>query len=341
MQGKREGHIQGHENTREPRATETGMRGSEGGIRKRAAMRLAGYLPYWLLGFIGPKQEAEQIKQKIAVFLQEELKLTLSEEKTVITHATSQSAHFLGYEITTRLVNDKHDQRGHRSINGNVALRIPQDVVESACKKYMKRGKPAGRAELLFESDYDIVCRYQAEYRGLVQYYLLAHNVSWLWRLHWVMRGSLLRTLANKHKTSMKVIFKKYKTLIQTPDGSMVCLEVVIPRQDKKPLVARFGGIALRRQSTAILEDKAPANLSGKRSQLIRRLLADQCELCGSQGPLEVHHIRKLANLRKVGRKEQPKWMQRMIAMRRKTLVVCADCHDLIHAGKLKKAIPK
>src|SRR5437879_210414 len=169
-------------------------------------LRYVRYADDWLLGFIGPKQEAEEIKRKIAAFLREELKLTLSEEKTVITHATSQSARFLGYEITTRLVNDKHDQHGHRSINGNVALRIPRDVVENACKKYMKRGKPAQRAELLAESDYDIVSRYQAEYRGLVQYYLLAHNVSWLWRLHWVMRGSLLRTLANKHKTHMKAI---------------------------------------------------------------------------------------------------------------------------------------
>jgi group II intron reverse transcriptase/maturase len=304
-------------------------------------LRYVRYADDWLLGFIGTKEEAEEIKHKISIFLREELNLTLSEEKTLITHATTKAARFLGYEITIRIVNEKHDQRGWRSINGNIGLRIPSEVVEKYCTQYLKQGKPAVRAELLHESDFDIVCRYQAEYRGRVQYYLLAQNVSWLWRLHWVMQGSLLRTLANKHQTSLKAISKKYKTTIQTPYGSMVCLEVVVPRPGRKPLVARFGGIPLRRQPTAVLADELPAKLGGKRSQLIRRLLADQCELCGRKEPLEVHHIRKLANLKKAGRREQPAWVQRMRAMRRKTLVVCNTCHDAIHAGKLKTAIPK
>jgi group II intron reverse transcriptase/maturase len=299
------------------------------------------YADDWLLGFVGTKEEAEEVKQKVSIFLQRELQLTLSEEKTLITHATTQSARFLGYEITVRIANDKHDQRGWRCINGNIGLRIPSDVVEKYRKKYMKQGKSAVRAELLHGSDFDIMCQYQAEYRGIVQYYLLAHNVSWLWRLHWVMQGSLLKTLANKHKTSLKAVLQKYKTEIQTPYGKMTCLEMVIPRPEKKPLIARFGGLPLRRQRTAVLREDLPINLGRKRSQLIRRLMADQCELCGKKEQLEVHHIRKLANLRKAGRKEQPAWIQRMIAMRRKTLVVCSSCHDEIHAGKLKTAIPK
>src|SRR5258708_2374457 len=96
MQDEREGHIQEHENTREPRATETGMRGSEGGIRKRAAMHLAGYLPYWALGFSGPRAEAEQIKREARDFFRETLKLELSEEKTLITDVTKDHLTLLG-----------------------------------------------------------------------------------------------------------------------------------------------------------------------------------------------------------------------------------------------------
>ena len=55
-----------------------------------------------LLGFTGPKIEAEQIKQRLTQFLRDELKLELSQKKTLITHGRSQAARFLGYEITVQ-----------------------------------------------------------------------------------------------------------------------------------------------------------------------------------------------------------------------------------------------
>jgi Reverse transcriptase (RNA-dependent DNA polymerase) len=61
------------------------------------------YADDFLLGFIGPKSEAEAIKQQLRVFLQEQLKLELSEEKTLITHARSEAARFLGYQITCQV----------------------------------------------------------------------------------------------------------------------------------------------------------------------------------------------------------------------------------------------
>lgn len=72
------------------------------------------------------------------------------------------------------------------------------------------------------------------------------------------------------------------------------------------------------------------------RTDLIQRLQANECELCGSRKSCEVHHIRKLADLkhRWRGRKEKPEWVKRMIALRRKTLVVCKQCHTHIHAGR-------
>jgi hypothetical protein len=40
------------------------------------------YADDWLIGFIGTKEEAEEIKQQVKTFLHDELKLELSEEKT-------------------------------------------------------------------------------------------------------------------------------------------------------------------------------------------------------------------------------------------------------------------
>ena len=55
-------------------------------------LRYVRYADDWLLGFTGPKAEAQDIKRQLAAFLRDELKLELSEEKTLITHARAGRA---------------------------------------------------------------------------------------------------------------------------------------------------------------------------------------------------------------------------------------------------------
>src|ERR687884_330966 len=71
-----------------------------------------------------------------------------------------------------------------------------------------------------------------------------------------------------------------------------------------------------------------------RKTDILDRMLADQCEICGRKGNCEVHHVRRLSNLHKLGWRERPWLAKRMIAMRRKTLVVCKPCHKDIHAGR-------
>lgn len=163
---------------------------------------------------------------------------------------------------------------------------------------------------------------------------MLAHNVSWFWKLHWMAKVSLLKTLAYKHKTSVAVPWRKYRASFQAANGTTYpCLEIQVFREGKKPLIARFGGIPLQRQTRAILVDHIPIYERSERNELVKRLLADQCELCGSREHIQVHHIRKLADLEKGGR-ERPRWVKIMAARRRKTLVVCHFCHQAIHTGQ-------
>ena len=258
----------------------------------------------------------------------------MSEEKTLITHARTGAAKFLGYQIVTQHADDKLDRRGQRQVNEAIGLRVPKEVIEHKCALYMQRGKPAQRAAMLDDSDYSIVSKYQSEYRGVVQYYLLAHNVGWFSKLRWVSETSLLKTLAGKHQSSVAAMARKYKATTETIHGPRKCLKVVVQRGDKKPLIAQFGGIPLQRKQDAILVDRHPQFLMKNRSELLQRVLAERCELCGSKEHVEVHHIRKLADLRKPGRKEKPEWMKQMATRRRKTLVVCRQCHEAIHAGK-------
>lgn len=301
-------------------------------------LRYVRYADDFLLGFTGSKADAEEIKAEIGRFLKEKLNLIMSEEKTLITNAGSQAAKFLGYEIKAQRVNDYIDQKGRRGANGAIALLVPAKVIEEKCKKYMKRGKATHRNNLLQDDDFSIVQTYQQEYRGLVQYYILAQNLSWFSKLYWYMETSLLKTLACKHRSSINKQKAKYKTTTTSTSGKTVpCLQVVVERPNKKPLVATWGGISLVHKRKAVIED-IPYKVYGGRTELVKRLLAEKCELCGSTENIEVHHIRKLADLKKKGQAEVPKWVQIMSARKRKTLVVCRECHVAIHNGNITKS---
>ncbi|MGY2093555.1 reverse transcriptase domain-containing protein [Nocardia gipuzkoensis] len=294
-------------------------------------LRYCRYADDHLLGFAGPKAEAEDIKQRLAQFLRDDLKLELSQDKTLITHARTGAARFLGYEITVQH-NDTKKTGRYRRVNGQVALRVPQDVVKAKSAPFLHRGKPAKQKPLIQGSDHNIIATFGAIYRGVVQYYLLAGDVHRLHRLRWVMETSMLKTLAAKHRSSMSKMAAKHKAKIATPHGPRTCFEARIERQGRQPLVARFGGIPLHRQKTAKVRDYQPVRVDYPHKEILTRLLADTCELCGTVGEVEVHHIRKLAELGIPG-PPQPQWITTMANRRRKTLVVCTTCHDHIHTG--------
>ncbi len=297
-------------------------------------LRYVRYADDSVLGFIGPKAEAEQIKESLETFLRDKLKLEISKEKTLITHATSQAAKFLGYELVSQQADDKHDRNGRRKVNGIIGLRVPAKVIEQHCHVYMGKGKPTHRSALLNEDDFTIISRYQAEYRGVIQYYLLAQNVSHFGKLHGVTREALVKTLVAKHKTRRRKLIPCYKGAVQTEHGPRACLRVVVQRgEGKRPLVAQFGGIPLKRNKQAVLADRTPTRNRTERNELIQRLLADECEMCGSMDNIEVHHVRALRDLNVKGRREKPKWVQVMAARRRKTIVVCRPCHLNAHDG--------
>jgi len=296
-------------------------------------LRYARYADDHLFGFAGPKAEAEQIKARLAAFLREDLKLELSEGKTLITHARTSAARFLGYEITVRHADHKLT-RGRREVNGDIALRVPLPVIKAKIAPYMTRGKPAHRSRLMNDDDLAIIAAYGAEYRGVVQYYLLAGDVWRLNRLRWAAETSLLKTLAAKHRSTVTKMAAAYGTVIATPHGPRRCFQASIDRgEGRKPLVARFGGIPLKRQRKAVLTDRQPPPAAIHRKELIRRLLAGRCEMCGHAGPAEVHQVRKLTDLATPGQ-PQPGWAELMARRRRKTLMVCQACHDTIHTGQ-------
>jgi hypothetical protein len=267
------------------------------------------------------------------VFLREQLKLELNPAKTLITHARTSAARYLGYEIIAQHA-DAKITGGRRSVNGVIALRVPRDVITAKCAPYLRQGKPEARTALQNLDDYDIVAAYRGEYRGIVQYYLLATDVWRLTRLRWTAETSMLQTLAAKHSSTVTAMAARYKAKIDTPHGIRTCFEARAERHGKQPLVARSGGIPLARCKTAVLTDRAPATVMPcPVKELTIRLRRDRCELCEEPAKVQVHQVRKLTQLGQPG-PGQPQWAALMARKRRKTLIVCHPCHQAIHHGQ-------
>jgi group II intron reverse transcriptase/maturase len=163
------------------------------------------YADDWLIGVCGTKSDCEEIKVKISDFLKNVLQLELSDEKTVITHS-SEGVQFLGYIVRVRRSQIvKSTKRGkRRTLNHQVELLVPlQKKVERflLAKGIVEQTpdgalKPVHRPRLLNLSDWEIVKHYNAEIRGICNYYRLAVNYHKLGFFSYLMEYSCLKTIA-------------------------------------------------------------------------------------------------------------------------------------------------
>lgn len=306
-------------------------------------LRYIRYADDFLLGFIGSKAEAAQIRDQIRHFLETKLHLTMSVEKTLITHARTHHAHFLGYAISTYHVNDKlsvsPDRGGYkrRSADGRIRLGIPYGRIDEFAREFQRRGKPFHDSRLIDCSDAHIIAIFQARFRGVAEYYKYAVDRYRLGKLKYTMEQALVKTLARKYQCTARQIYARYHGL-QTVNGKTYkTLQVAIPTSSGTRTIY-WGAIPLTyvKQGLEPLRDSISYAYHYVYSDLIQRLQADTCELCGTQGQCEVHHVRKLSDLKRrwQGRQAKPAWVKRMVAMQRKTLIVCHQCHLDIHAGR-------
>ncbi|MBV7334624.1 hypothetical protein KFU94_41585 [Chloroflexi bacterium TSY] len=260
------------------------------------------------------------------------------------THARTEQARFLGYDISVYHENHKISARSdiqtkQRSINGGIRLGIPYGRIDEIAKRYQRKGKPIHEAGLLCYSDAQIIDVYQQRFRGLAEYYKYAADRRQLAKLKYIMEVALVKTLAHKFKTSVTDIYRRYKETQMVDGITYKTLQVEVPTE-KGTRSIYWGAIPLtviKPGNETLDDDIGRQNVPlSSRTDLIERLQANLCQLCGSQDNCEVHHVRKLANLkhRWRGRKEKPEWVKRMIALHRKTIVVCRTCHVNIHAGK-------
>jgi group II intron reverse transcriptase/maturase len=295
------------------------------------------YADDFAIGIIGSFADAESIKQQVATFIQETLKLTIAEEKSHICHS-KKGMIFVGYEVRTysgdRVIKMKRGNRHttFKSVSERIQLPIPKEKLQKFCaaKGYgnYETTKAIHKKEWTQSSDAEIILAYNGELRGLANYYALASSVKTVMhKLAQVWRVRLLKTLASKHKTSVSKIANRFKT----DDG--LALIVQGEKKTRKVQVFRLKDLKMPLPGDPSIDKQPNVYIwTLSRSEVIKRFNSGQCEYCETkQGPFEIHHIRKLKDVAK----GKALWQQLMAAKYRKTLVLCQACHQQLHTGTL------
>ncbi|MBK5424287.1 reverse transcriptase/maturase family protein [Bacillus sp. TH30] len=257
-------------------------------------MKYVRYADDFLIGVIASKEEVEEIKKDLTIFLADKLKLELSAEKTLITHS-KKNARFLGYDI--RVARDWQTMKmpngtQKRKFNFQAKLFVPHEkyikkLIDLSALSLGKNNqwKPIHRPYLLHNDDIEIIRQYNAEIRGLYNYYRLASNVHVLHSFRQTMKYSMIKTYANKYKSTVSKKINKFSIngnfgiRYKTKDGQRIAYFIEQKMEnntktnyeevDIEPITVQFGG----------------------KTSLIERLLAEKCEWCGIDNvPLEMHH---------------------------------------------------
>ncbi len=297
------------------------------------------YADDWLAGVIGSKADAVELKQQIETYLRDELQLELSAEKTLITNS-KRRIRFLGYDIKRwsgeriyRFRTKKGQVIKKRTGTYQLRLLMPRDKTIAFAKEYGDTSKWQGkhRNSLLRLSELEILMTYNAEVRGFLRYYALADNLlDGADKVLWLTTSSFFRTLAGKRQSTLKKVASSLK---QGPGRYVLTLKEEGKTAKEYALVSSPRQLKQGTSASQQLDLKPNTMMYKNRTELGKRLLAHQCEWCGTQrGQIEVHTVRKLGNLTGKGT-----WERQMIQRHRKTMVLCAECHDELNAGTLSE----
>jgi len=290
------------------------------------------YADDFVIGVIGNHELAEQIKERVGTFLKEELKLRLSQEKTIITNSRTQEAKFLGFHVKigtvksqkqTKVRNGSGKEVKKRTTGMQVVLKAPlEEVIKRLHTKGFcdKNGYPTHKAAWLLLDEDQIVHLYSSINRGIQQYYRPVDNWARLQRIQYVLKYSLAKTLASKRKS----------TTTQVISGGEI--SVVVQREGKEPRTVMFyqnhdwstnrtGFSKVRKVDIVVMNIRLRT----------RSKLGLPCCICGEPDKVQMHHVR---HIRKMTEKQKKGFTGLLSKMNRKQVPVCARCHRLIHEGK-------
>jgi len=323
---------------RERREIQRRMRATHSRVQIDPEYRRLRYVRYaddFIIGIIGTREEAESVMLKVKLYINNALLLEASEDKTCIARA-SDGVRFLGYDIKicssmkTTKMEWGNGTCNRRTISEKMQLHVPSEKVFQFASKNgygnIALFHPKSRPALLQRSDMEIMMTYNAEMRGLANYYSLAQGYKTaLQRVIGLAQWSLFATLSHKHKSTIGKIARKMR--ISNQAGYE--LKVSVNGVPKSYKLFRLKDHEPPKINNSYVDTPVnTAQFTMSRTELVQRLNANACEYCGKIGGyMEVHHIKALKDIQ--GKKQL--WQQMMSAMNRKTMILCVDCHKELH----------
>ncbi|WP_236628348.1 group II intron reverse transcriptase/maturase [Candidatus Phytoplasma ziziphi] len=271
------------------------------------------YADDFIIGIKGERDKADKIKQLITKWLEEDLNLEISKDKTKIIKA-NKGTKFLSYMIKIYPTNQNRLKKtAKNSLNGKVQIQIPKITSKEYGKEHgWLKGKEIMHDKgLISRDELEIIRTYKAIINGIIQYFCLANNLAQLTYLAYIAEYTCLKTLAGKKKTSIARVRKKYQL------GKTWEIEYDNQGKLKKETWLTYDWNRMKgMRKFKGKPDKNPnPNFLKGRTSLIKRLQAQKCEICHKKDvKLEIHHTKTVrdANWRSVRDKKNDRTVQKM-----------------------------
>lgn len=298
------------------------------------------YVDDFVVGLIGSHKNSVMVLEQIRSFLLKHLKLTLNADKTIITNFSKRHISFLGTHIKGTWERDKKIVLVKKDgiirkvrVTGRTVLKAPiKNLFEKAASNgfFKRRGDnkfvPSALGRCInFDHD-DILRYYNSVILGTLHYYSFANNRKSLGSFIHGIKFSCARTLALKYKIryASKAFSRFGSVLKKSPDSK---IQLFIPKTFKA--IKEFN-------INAELPDKFI--FSNWNKKMTRSNLYKSCVVCNSFENVEMHHVRKIRDLKsKHKSKKIDFFTMQMAAINRKQVPLCTKHHHALHNNKLSK----
>ncbi len=316
---------------------------------------------------------AKTIKKVLELWLKNNLKLTLSPTKTLITDLHQEKAHFLGYEIfkqtNSKIVNRPRKEGQEELFAQRYAgrLQIMPDVErlynKFKIKNYLREDKRVLSVGVLTVlEDHQIIHKFNQFMVGLGMYYITEiSRPSALNYWNYILYYSALKTLSHKHRSSVSQIIKqsyldlskpdilyKYQNKISAYDPRIVSS---YKRTDGTKVHVTLLNYNESMMTIKKIREKYRDDYSERTfdSQTIEFLILHKnnwrtkfklntmCSICSSTDKLEMHHIVPLKNQNNKSERKYKNFDKLVAALNRKQFCVCRLCHEEITFGRYNR----
>ena len=300
------------------------------------------YADDFVILLAGPKSEAMEIRDRVKIFLKGNCGLDLNLYKTIVS-STRKGFYFLGALCKKRdnssVMNTVRALKS-RQITRRSTLRMAIDapigklvnkLVDNGFAKKNHEGTilAHGLTHLIHLDHIDILKYFNSRVQGILNYYSFAGNRSSLHRVFWILRQSCALTLARKFKLrTMRRTFLKFGFDLTDPSTDAM---LAIPSNLSRLSKFKTSGPTDPEILDVILGKKWSNKLTSSTT-------LGTCVLCGSSHDVEMHHLRKVNDVRQKIRTGNVTYAQWTGAVLRKQIPLCNYHHSLYHQGQLSHA---